>query len=130
LETISGLTNWRLVVKREESGVTILRAVTCDENAVLPDRAKHTLDRIWMYPDGAQQELCSNVSFYLELRQQEGDQTHWDHMNLEICMDAEDCLRWIRENTDLPVMSRREATMTAVTEVTDLPAMPAAVREP
>lgn len=37
METISGLTNWRLAVKREESGVTILRAVTCDENAVLPD---------------------------------------------------------------------------------------------
>ena len=37
METISGLTNWRLVVRREESGVTILRAVTCDENAVLPD---------------------------------------------------------------------------------------------
>lgn len=37
METISGLTNWRLTVRREESGVTILRAVTCDENAVLPD---------------------------------------------------------------------------------------------
>ena len=37
METISGLTNWRLVVRREESGVTILRAVTWDENAVLPD---------------------------------------------------------------------------------------------
>ena len=37
METISGLTNWRLVVRREEGGVTILRAVTCDENAVLPD---------------------------------------------------------------------------------------------
>ena len=37
METISGLTNWRLTVRREKSGVTILRAVTCDENAVLPD---------------------------------------------------------------------------------------------
>ena len=36
METISGLTNWHLVVKREENGVTILRAVTCDENPVLP----------------------------------------------------------------------------------------------
>ena len=37
METISGLTNWRLTAQREETGVTILRAVTCDENAVLPD---------------------------------------------------------------------------------------------
>ena len=36
METISGLTNWRLTVKREPEGVTVLRAVTCDENAVLP----------------------------------------------------------------------------------------------
>ena len=37
METISGLTNWRLTVQREKNSVTILRAVTCDENAVLPD---------------------------------------------------------------------------------------------
>ena len=37
METISGLTNWRLTVRREETGVTILRALTCDENAALPD---------------------------------------------------------------------------------------------
>ena len=37
METISGLTNWRLNVRRENDGVTILRAVTCDKKAVLPD---------------------------------------------------------------------------------------------
>ncbi len=37
LETISGLTNWQLTVRREEDGVTILRALTCDRKAVLPD---------------------------------------------------------------------------------------------
>ena len=37
METISGLTNWRLTVEREADSVTILRAVTCDQNAVLPD---------------------------------------------------------------------------------------------
>lgn len=37
METISGLTNWRLTVKRETDSVIILRAVTCDQNAVLPD---------------------------------------------------------------------------------------------
>ena len=37
MEVISGLTNWRLTVRREAAGVTILRAVTCDQSAVLPE---------------------------------------------------------------------------------------------
>lgn len=37
METISGLTNWRLTVRRDEGGVTILRAVTCDRRAALPE---------------------------------------------------------------------------------------------
>lgn len=38
METISGIGNWRLTLRREESGVTILRAETCDSRAALPDR--------------------------------------------------------------------------------------------
>lgn len=38
METISGVSNWKLDLRREESGVTILRAGTCDRRAVLPDR--------------------------------------------------------------------------------------------
>ena len=37
METIKGLTNWRLTVRREGDGVTLLRAMTCDRKAVLPD---------------------------------------------------------------------------------------------
>ena len=37
METIRGLTNWQLTIRREKHGVTILRALTCDKNAVLPD---------------------------------------------------------------------------------------------
>ncbi len=37
MEIFSGLTNWRLTVRRESSGVTILRALTCDRIAVLPE---------------------------------------------------------------------------------------------
>lgn len=36
-ETVSGLGNWKLKIRREENSVTILRAVTCDTDAVLPD---------------------------------------------------------------------------------------------
>ena len=37
METIQGLTNWRLTVRREEGSVVILRALSCDKRAVLPD---------------------------------------------------------------------------------------------
>ncbi len=37
METISGLTNWRLTVRRGQDGVAIMRALTCDRRAVLPD---------------------------------------------------------------------------------------------
>ena len=37
METVSGLSNWRLVVRREENEITILRAVSCDTRAALPE---------------------------------------------------------------------------------------------
>ena len=37
MNTISALSNWRLKLRREGEGVTILRAATCDADAVLPD---------------------------------------------------------------------------------------------
>ena len=37
VKTISALSNWRLKLRREGEGVTILRAATCDKDAVLPD---------------------------------------------------------------------------------------------
>lgn len=38
METVSGASNWKLVLRREAGGVTILRAGTPDVRAVLPDR--------------------------------------------------------------------------------------------
>lgn len=38
METVSGASNWRLVLRRGENGVTILRAGTPDQRARLPDR--------------------------------------------------------------------------------------------
>ena len=37
METIPGSGNWRLTLRREAEGVTILRAATCDRRAVLPE---------------------------------------------------------------------------------------------
>ena len=38
METVSGSGNWRLTLRREAAGITILRAATCDRRAVLPER--------------------------------------------------------------------------------------------
>ena len=38
MERIAGVNNWKLTVRREAAGVTILRAVTCDTRAALPER--------------------------------------------------------------------------------------------
>ena len=37
METVSGLSNWKLTLKRERDHIEILRAVTCDRRAILPD---------------------------------------------------------------------------------------------
>ncbi len=38
METLSGLSNWRLVLRREETGITLLRAGTPDRKAILPEQ--------------------------------------------------------------------------------------------
>ena len=37
MQTISGSSNWKLIIRRETAGITILRAETCDKKAALPD---------------------------------------------------------------------------------------------
>ena len=38
METVSGASNWRLVLRREKGGITVLRAGTPDQRASLPER--------------------------------------------------------------------------------------------
>lgn len=38
MESISGLSNWQLTFRREPDHIVLLRAVTCDRTAVLPER--------------------------------------------------------------------------------------------
>ena len=37
MERISGISNWKLTIRRENTGITLLRALTCDTKAVLPE---------------------------------------------------------------------------------------------
>ena len=37
MEIVSGINNWKLVIRRDADGITILRASTCDIRAALPE---------------------------------------------------------------------------------------------
>ena len=37
MEIVSGVSSWKLTIRREAAGITLLRGVTCDEQAVLPE---------------------------------------------------------------------------------------------
>ena len=37
MEQFSGISNWKLTIRREREGITVLRAMTCDSRAVLPE---------------------------------------------------------------------------------------------
>ena len=37
MESVSGVNNWKLVIRREQTGVTVLWAATCDRRAALPE---------------------------------------------------------------------------------------------
>lgn len=37
METMAGLSNWKLTLRREHDHIVLLRAVTCDKKALLPD---------------------------------------------------------------------------------------------
>ena len=37
MQTVSGSNNWKLIIRREPDGITVLRALTCDIKAALPD---------------------------------------------------------------------------------------------
>lgn len=57
METISGSNNWRLTVRRQDGGITILKASTCDRQAALPEELWGLPVRVLadhaLAPDGA-----------------------------------------------------------------------------
>ena len=77
---ISGLSNWKLVVKREQDHIEILRAVTCDKKAALPDE-------LWGLPvtilgDHALAVNASPISGE-EIQITCGPEGDWDNRDLE-----------------------------------------------
>ena len=80
MEIISGLSNWKLVVKREQDHIKILRAVTCDTKAALPDE-------LWGLPVTVlgDHALAYNASPAIgeEIRITCGPEGEWDNRKLQ-----------------------------------------------
>ncbi|MBR5093872.1 MAG: hypothetical protein IK095_02135 [Oscillospiraceae bacterium] len=84
--------------------------------AMLPDAAEHRLGREWLFTfdDEAYEAACSNVE--IEIRVLE-DRERYDGSAetvvvariIKLPMDAERCIRWIEENTNIHVRSLAEA---------------------
>lgn len=80
MEIISGANNWKLVIRREAAGITILQAVTCDVRAALPEElfglpvtalAHHALTPNRPAPAGEEVLVTCGIA------------REWDNANLE-----------------------------------------------
>ncbi len=80
------------------------------QTCVLPDLERGSLGRRWLVKDERYLTTVSNVSFDMDLRRVTADplggepREEWDNLSLEICLDSENCLRWLREHTELSVL--------------------------
>lgn len=81
METVSGSNNWKLVVRRESAGITVLQAYTCDRKAALPEElfglpvtslAHHALTPGRTEPDGEPVRITCGPS-----------SEEWDNRQLE-----------------------------------------------
>ena len=70
METVSGINNWKLVVRRKPEGISILQAQTCDTKAALPEELfglpvveleHHALAPGRPMPDGEQIQMTCGV---------------------------------------------------------------------
>ena len=97
---------WEMVDARN---LTMEEALDFYYSAVLPDRLAYTLGRRWLRGDGRRLDVLSNVSFHMDLLQTgSGGGERMYYLDLEIGMDSEACLAWIREHTDIPIQTLRE----------------------
>ena len=83
MQTVSGSSNWKLIIRRESDGITVLRAETCDKKAVLPDElfglpitvlGDHALAPSGFLTDGEEVTVtCGRIA----------EDAEWDNRNLQ-----------------------------------------------
>ena len=53
-------------------------------------------------------DTVSNIDISLEFVTGVGENQKWSYVGEELCLDAENTMKWIRENTDFEVLTQRD----------------------
>ena len=77
METISGLSNWKLTLRREVDHIQILRAVTFDRRAALPDELFGLPDNEITDASTMEAEMPTPRAYVMDYREQKESDYSW-----------------------------------------------------
>ena len=75
---------------------------------LLKDLEAGTAGRYWIGGSDAYLDTVSNIDISLEFVTGVGENQKWSYVGEELCLDAENTMKWIRENTDFEVLAQRD----------------------
>lgn len=67
-----------------------------------------TAGRLWVGESDAYLDTVSTIDINLEFVTGTGEDQKWSYIYETLCLDEENAMNWIRENTDFTVLSQRE----------------------
>ena len=67
-----------------------------------------TAGRLWIGESDAYLDTVSTIDINLEFVTGTGEDQKWSYIYETLCLDEENAMNWIRENTDFTVLSQRE----------------------
>ncbi len=85
-----------------------------------------TAGRLWVGESDAYLDTVSTIDINLEFVTGTGEDQKWSYIYETLCLDEENAMNWIRENTDFKVLSQRDLQRE---EISDEPAAEVTVRK-
>lgn len=75
---------------------------------ILKDLEAGTAGRYWVGESDAYLDTVSNIDINLEFVTGTGEDQKWSYIYESLCLDEENAMSWIRENTDFTVLTQRD----------------------
>lgn len=75
---------------------------------ILKDLEAGTAGRYWVGESDAYLDTVSNIDINLEFVTGTGEDQKWSYIYESLCLDEENAMNWIRENTDFTVLTQRD----------------------
>ena len=75
---------------------------------ILKDLEAGTAGRYWVGESDAYLDTVSNININLEFVAGTGEDQKWSYIYESLCLDEENVMNWIRENTDFTVLTQRD----------------------